>query len=182
VTCPTVFLNGTAAATWRASDNVSGVAGATSGTIPLDTSALGPHSVTVSVVDNVGHTGSSTCSYNVVFNFVGFFAPVNNMPTLNIAKPGSAIPVKFRLGGNQGLTIFAPGYPKVITIACVASAPVDPVELIVTSSTSQLTYDAIADQYTYTWKTSPSYTPGTCNELVLQFVDGTTRRADFKWK
>jgi hypothetical protein len=80
------------------------------------------------------------------------------------------------------LNIFAAGYPKVISIACGASAPVDPVELLVTSSTSQLTYDATADQYTYTWKTSPNYVSGTCSELVVQFVDGITRRADFKWK
>jgi Domain of unknown function (DUF4082) len=40
------------------------------------------------------------------YNFSGFFQPVNNMPTLNVAKAGSAIPVKFSLGGDQGLDIF----------------------------------------------------------------------------
>jgi hypothetical protein len=182
VTCPTVFLNTPTTASWKATDNVSGVVGATSGTTPLDTSTLGPHSVTVTAVDNVGLVGTGTCNYTVNFNFTGFFAPVNNLPTLNVAKAGSAIPVKFRLGGNQGLNIFATGFPKVIPISCGVSAPVDPVELLVTSSTSQLTYDATADQYTYTWKTSPAYASGTCNELVLQFIDGATRRADFKWK
>jgi hypothetical protein len=36
------------------------------------------------------------------YNFSGFFQPVDNLPTLNIAKAGSAIPVKFSLGGDQG--------------------------------------------------------------------------------
>ncbi|MGE5603197.1 MAG: lamin tail domain-containing protein, partial [Nitrososphaerales archaeon] len=36
-------------------------------------------------------------------NFTGFFQPVDNLPTLNTVKAGSAIPVKFGLGGVKGL-------------------------------------------------------------------------------
>jgi len=45
-----------------------------------------------------------------VINFSGFFQPVDNLPTLNLVKAGSAIPVKFSLGGNKALSIFAAGY------------------------------------------------------------------------
>jgi hypothetical protein len=56
------------------------------------------------------------------YNFSGFFQPVDNAPTLNVARAGSAIPVKFSLGGNQGLDIFQTGYPRVTTVSCSASA------------------------------------------------------------
>jgi hypothetical protein len=62
------------------------------------------------------------------YDFAGFFQPVDNAPTLNVAKAGSAIPVKFSLGGNQGLDIFQTGYPRVTTVSCSASAPEDVIE------------------------------------------------------
>jgi hypothetical protein len=37
---------------------------------------------------------------------------VDNLPVLNKANAGQAIPVMFSLGGNKGLDIFAAGYPK----------------------------------------------------------------------
>jgi hypothetical protein len=38
------------------------------------------------------------------YTFTGFFSPVDNPPTVNVAKAGSAIPVKFSLGGNRAWT------------------------------------------------------------------------------
>ena len=38
-----------------------------------------------------------------IWPFTGFFSPVDNLPALNTATAGCAIPVKFRLGGNRGL-------------------------------------------------------------------------------
>jgi len=46
------------------------------------------------------------------YDFSGFYSPVDNPPTLNQVKVGRSIPVKFGLGGDQGLDIFAEGYPK----------------------------------------------------------------------
>jgi hypothetical protein len=89
--------------------------------------------------------------------------------------------VKFSLSGNQGLNIFATGYPKSQQITCDASAPVDDSIPTVTAGNSALTYDAASDQYTYTWKTDKAWV-GTCRRLIVGFVDGTTQRADFKLK
>src|SRR6185436_4110875 len=41
-----------------------------------------------------------------LYSFTGFYQPVDNLPTLNIVNAGKAIPVKFSLGGFQGLDIF----------------------------------------------------------------------------
>jgi hypothetical protein len=52
---------------------------------------------------------------------------------LNVVKAGSAVPVKFSLGGNQGLNIFASGYPISVPIVCGSNAELDPVEQTVTA-------------------------------------------------
>jgi hypothetical protein len=115
------------------------------------------------------------------YAFTGFFSPVDNRPTVNKASPGSAVPVRFRLGGNQGLTIFAGGYPKSQVITCDGGASVDGIEQTVSANVSGLQYDAASGTYTYTWKTEKSWA-NTCRQLVLRFADGTYQRADFTFK
>src|SRR5262249_10251599 len=87
-------------------------------------------------------------------NFSGSFQPVDNAPTMNGAKAGSAIPVKFSLGGNQGMNIFQTGYPHVTTVSCNTSAPTDVIETTVTAGSSSLQYDSTVNQYSYVWKTN----------------------------
>jgi hypothetical protein len=106
------------------------------------------------------------------YNFSGFFQPVDNPPTLNVAKAGSAIPVKFSLGGDQGLDIFQPGYPRVTTVSCSTSAPTDAIETTVTAGSSSLQYDSTANQYTYVWKTNANGA-GTCVQFDLGLNDGS---------
>jgi hypothetical protein len=113
--------------------------------------------------------------------FSGFFAPVDNPPVLNVAKGGQAIPVKFSLGGNQGLDIFAAGYPKSQQIACDSSSPLADVEQTVSAGSSSLSYDATADQYTYVWKTDKAWA-GTCWQLTLRLSDGSDHVAYFSLK
>jgi hypothetical protein len=120
-------------------------------------------------------------SYVVVYQFLGFFSPVDNLPTQNAAKAASAIPVKFSLGGDQGLAIFAAGYPKTQKIPCDGSAPVDAIEETVTAGASSLSYSAGADQYNYVWKTDKAWA-GTCRQLILGLNDSTNHMANFKFK
>jgi hypothetical protein len=107
------------------------------------------------------------------YNFSGFFQPVDNAPTLNVAKAGSAIPVKFSLNGDQGLDIFRTGYPRVTTGSCSASAPLDVIETTVSAGGSSLQYDSTSNQYTYVWKTNSS-SAGTCVQFDLGLNDGST--------
>jgi len=119
------------------------------------------------------------------FTVSGFFRPVDNRPVVNSAKAGSAIPVKFSLGANQGLTIFTTGYPRSAQTACDSSAPVDAIEQTVTAGGSTLSYDPISNQYTYIWKTDKTWAAapgGPCRQLVLSFVDGHILRANFKFR
>ncbi len=115
------------------------------------------------------------------YGFGGFTGPVDALPTLNQMKAGAAVPVKFSLGGDFGLSIFASGYPKSQSVACDATAPVDGIEQTVTAGGSSLQYDPTSGLYTYIWKTDKAWV-GTCRQLVIGFADGSFARANFKFK
>jgi hypothetical protein len=114
----------------------------------------------------------------VHFAFDGFRQPVD-VGILNSVKAGSAVPVKFSLSGNQGLNIFATGFPKATIIACDVTGTVDPIEQTSTAGNSSLSYDPVADQYTYVWKTAKVATTE-CRQLAVKLTDGTTHYANFK--
>jgi hypothetical protein len=113
------------------------------------------------------------------YPFSGFFAPVDNRPTLNTVNAGSAVPVKFSLGGDLGLDVLVAGSPKSHTIECGSDPETDPIEQTATASNSGLSYDADNDQYVYVWKTDKAW-QGTCRQLVVQLDDGSVHRANFK--
>lgn len=112
--------------------------------------------------------------------FSGFFAPVDNKPVVNEVKAGSAVPVKFGLGGDFGLSIFAPGSPSSQATPCVGGSPIDPVEETVLPGSATLSYTAGNGLYIYVWKTNKLWTG--CRTLKLTFVDGTVKTASFRFR
>jgi probable HAF family extracellular repeat protein len=108
--------------------------------------------------------------------FDGVYQPVDNLPTLNKTKPGKTIPIRFSLGGDKGLDIFADGYPKSEPIPCDSTATVDGVEETVTGK-GGLSYNASTDTYEYAWATSS--TSSGCRQFVMKLKDGTVHRANF---
>lgn len=185
-TCPTgdVVKGSSASATWTAADGGSGVAGAGSGSVALGTSTVGIQTATVpagAAVDNVANaSAAASCSYRVIYNWTGFFQPIDNLPTINQVNAGRTIPAKFSLGGDQGLSIMAAGYPQSIPVTCASGAAIDTLEELSTATVSGLKYDAVADQYIYNWKTLSTYA-NSCRKLVVKLVDGTEHYALFKF-
>lgn len=120
-----------------------------------------------------------------IWNFGGLIvdgprSPVDAQPTVNVMNAGRTVAVKFSLGANFGLDVFAAGYPASQLVACSGGAPADDVES--TSSTgSGLTYSAATNTYQYSWKTSKSWA-GQCRTLILRFIDGQELKADFRFK
>jgi len=148
---------------------------------PVDTTTVGSHAFTVTGTDNANNSATQTHDYSVVYDFDGFLSPVENPPVLNLVKGGQGIPVRFSLGGDQGLSIFESGYPKSQQVPCDPAAPVDGIEETVTAGASSLSYDANSDQYSYVWKTEKGWA-NTCRQLVLKLADGTYHRATFKFR
>jgi hypothetical protein len=126
-----VLLNGAASITSSATDALSGLASQSCGT--LTTNSVGSKSMTCSASDVAGNTSSASVTYQVVYRWSGFFQPVDNLPTTNSVKAGQAVPVRFSLDGNFGLSIFAADYPKSQQVACSTGAPVDDIEQTVTA-------------------------------------------------
>jgi hypothetical protein len=164
-------------------DAGSGVASCEASSIDTSTPTLNgaTRTFTVTATDRVGRTGTATGEYRVLYAFRGFFQPVDNLPVLNSVKAGSAVPLKFSLGGNQGLSIFEVGYPKVSQIACSAGDPVTNLESTLTAGSSSLSYSTGEGRYHYVWKTDKAWV-GTCRQLVLKLADGSEHRANFKFK
>jgi hypothetical protein len=117
----------------------------------------------------------------VIFDFVGFFSPVDNPPVINLATAGRVVPVKFTLGGDQGLNIFASGYPSSRQIACETGATLDLIEETIPASSSQLVYKPETGVYQYAWKAPISWR-NTCRQLTVVLVDGTTHVAFFRFR
>ncbi len=180
--CPsTVLLGATGALSWTATDAHSGLATPAAGAIPLQTATLGTKTATApTATDNVGLTSvAATCTYAVIFDFKGFFSPVENLPAVNVAKAGSSVPIKFSLGGDQGLAIFKSGYPLVTAIACDTGASLNEVDETVTAGSSSLSYSG--GQYHYVWKTNKAWA-GTCRLFKIVLTDGTEHRLSFRFK
>jgi hypothetical protein len=176
-------LNQVVNATYQCQPSGVQCVGTTPSGQPIDTSSFGMHAFVVKALDTNGNVlATLQRTYTVAYNFKGFFQPVDNQPTVNVAKAGSAIPISFSLTGNQGIDIFFDStYPRSQQIQCDSGAPLDTIETTVTAGSSSLVYSASSDQYQYTWKTDSSWA-GSCRTLILKLKDGTVHRADFKFK
>jgi hypothetical protein len=148
---------------------------------PVSGSTFNAGSTTVncSATDHAGNTATSSFKVNVTYNFNGFLQPVDNN-VVNTVKAGSAIPVKFGLGGNQGLAIFGANSPASVATAQCDGSATDEVEVTVTAGNSSLSYDAGANQYNYVWKTEKNWIG--CRQLRMTFKDGNVRTAMFKFR
>jgi HYR domain/WD40-like Beta Propeller Repeat len=118
---------------------------------------IGTTQVNCSAADVAGNQASGSFQVKVVYAFGsgsgGSFGEPVRSTELNQLAAGGGVPVKFGLGADYGLNIFAAGYPTSKKIDCNTGLPTDPVEETATVTKSGLTYDAASGLYTYVWKT-----------------------------
>ncbi|MFJ2031831.1 PxKF domain-containing protein [Streptosporangium sp. NPDC087985] len=180
LTAPTdgaVYTLGAAvAASYRCQDNLSGVATCT-GTVPdgkpLATSTVGFHKFTVDATDHAGNAAGQTVTYQVVYPWHAYF------PEALDGKAGSAVPIKFSLGGDHGTGVIAPGYPMSQPVTCDAGKPTGPAESTSNPGNSKLSYGG--GQYNYVWKTDKSWS-NTCRQFQLKLDDGSSHFTTIKLK
>jgi hypothetical protein len=141
--CPTVpvVVGSSVNVTWTASDTGSRLATAATGTMVLDTTAPGPHTVTAPAAsDHVGHTISGvSCTYSIVR--ATFESPVDGGNVMNIAKAGRVVPVKTHLyvngvektGANTATGLVTIG---VASTTCTATQPTDDIEAYAAGSSN----------------------------------------------
>jgi hypothetical protein len=121
--------------------------------------------------------GTQSFALPTACTMAGFFGGVRNDPAVNRQRAGSVVPVTFSLGGDKGLNIFDPDYPKYQTIDCDTKEISGGETSAAAPGGSTLTYDAATDRYSFNWRTDRSLTG--CKALILQFADHSRQVAYF---
>ena len=116
-------------------------------------------------------------SFGVFYTFTGFFDPIANPPSSNVANAGSAVPIGFSLNGFKG--------PSPFTVAsqqadCASGQAIGTLVAASAVGGSGIQYDAVNDVYQYNWKTDRQYAQ-TCRQLVVTLNDGTHHTAYFEF-
>ncbi len=140
--------------------------------------SIGSKRLTFTAVNLAGHQFIQFCSYDVIYDFGGFYPPVEPGEAFNPVKAGSAIPLKFSLAGDQGLGILSAGSPAVQMVSCQTGEPLGDPSPAISAGQSGLIYDPLAGLYNYVWKTDKAWS-GTCQPLSLQLIDGAQHQAYF---
>jgi Legume lectin domain len=195
-----VIIKRSATVTSNASDALSGLASQSCGT--LDTNSVGSKSVSCSATDNAGNTTSASAAYGVIYNFKGFFIPVQNAPALNTVKAGWVVPFSFTLGGNFGRTVISKTESTAINCSTLAaqgsasatqqgSSSLQDAEQMrsswsltgstLTSMSNFSSGSSLNTLYIYLWKTDKSW-KNTCRQFTMTLNDGTQHKANFKFK
>ncbi|MDH3528900.1 MAG: PxKF domain-containing protein [Acidobacteriota bacterium] len=136
-------------------------------------------------IDNNYSFNNESGTLSVLYDFVGFLSPVDNLPDINTAKAGQSIPFKWQLPNGQGGFISDLNVVTAIQYTIVAcpdqgSIPENPVDAD-SSGNSGLSYDSGAQQYKFVWKT-PKSLSGQCADFYIGLSDGVLHRASFYFK
>lgn len=142
----------------------------------LDTHSVGPHSFTVRARDRAGNASSVTRNYRVMYRFDGFLAPLADFPEFSSLDAGETVPVKFSLGGDQGLGVLAAGAPTWTAIDCSSGTPLG----AASSPQKTLSYHAATDRYLLRVESNAAWR-GTCRQLGVTLADGMTHRANVRF-
>jgi hypothetical protein len=147
----------------------------------LDTGSVGPRQFTVTAADGAGNTGAATAGYRVIYDFEAFLWPVRNRPRVNTWVAGRSVPIRFELGGNQGLDVIEDGWPQVAAVGCDFTAEPEAGEPARHPRWfRELVYRKSRKRYAMVWQTERRWA-GSCRQFMLKLKDGTVRRADFKF-
>jgi hypothetical protein len=136
-------------------------------------------------IQSTSHIGGIALTpQSVKYTFEGFFSPIDNIPTVNKANAGQAIPVKWRLTDKNGLAVSDPASFKSITsygvnCATFGGATTDEVEEYAAGS-SGLQYKGDG-WWQFNWKTPKTY-KGQCRTMKLTLDDHSEHTASFSFK
>jgi arabinan endo-1,5-alpha-L-arabinosidase len=173
-----VLLNGSATANPNAADSLSSVESSSCGA--ADTRTVGAKTVACQAIDAAGNTASAAASYNVSYNFGGFLQPVDNLPAMNVAKAGQAVPLKWRLtdANNNAVTNLSSVTVTAATLSCSTGTTTDQVEEYAAGASGLQNLGN--GYYQFNWKTPTTYA-GLCKTLQLDVGEGALRTANFNF-
>jgi hypothetical protein len=163
-----------------AESRVTQCAGSVANGAVLATSAVGSKSFKVTATSS-GGTGSATNTYTVTYGFSGFSSPVAGGTTINTAKAGQTIPLKWRVLDANGAPVTNLGSVTVTvaSLACTAGVSNDATQE--TASGGSGLQNLGNGYYQYNWSTPKSYA-NSCKTLQLNLGEGSPHTALFQFK
>jgi hypothetical protein len=149
---------------------------------PASPLGLGSHAIELAVVDDSGNVSAPAFrTVTVRYVFTGFFAPVRNLPIVNLVNAGRVASVRWRLSDAAGNPVSSLGsFTSLMSgpIACNAS-PRDVAEKeMAAADGGPLRYDPEAGQFVFSWRTSREWAG--CRLLRLTLADGSRTFAMFR--
>ena len=110
-------------------------------------------------------------TFNIAYNFSGFSQPVDNVPTLNTANSGQAIPLKFRITDAYGnpVTDLTNVAVTAVSLSCPLGTTSDQVDEYASGSSGLLNQGD--GYYQFNWKTPKTYAKS-CKTMSLDLGEG----------
>jgi hypothetical protein len=145
---------------------------------PIDTGSVGAKTYTVTARDGAGNETTVTVRYRVVYDFRGFFPPVDDPPDRNVVTAGRIVPVLWRLldASGDGVTTLTDASLTSARVDCDTGEPAgEPTEA------GGRLLRLGKGVYAIVWRTSEDYARS-CRELTLDLDDGTTHTALFRFR
>lgn len=173
------LLHGQGVVEPNASDSMSGIADTQCSA--FETGSVGLHVGTCTATDVAGNTATATATYRVIYGFIGFAMPVDNLPTVNLATAGRAIPLKWRLVDALGapITDLASVGISASAMNCTDGALSDNLEQY---ASGESTLQNLGNgNYQFNWK-SPATYQDSCRQLRLDLGDSSTRLLHFRFR
>jgi hypothetical protein len=173
-------------ASWSASDALSGLASA-SGTVasgsPIDTpfSALGPHTFSVTGLDNAGNSTTVTHTYFVQYSSAIGHVVLSPIQTGAVFKVGSTVPVKFQVFDFFGTSIGTPGVVQSFVLVGTSASTTELNQPLSTSADGGFRWDPTAQQWVFNLSTDGG-TSGLTYDYQIGLNDGTAISFQFRLK
>jgi hypothetical protein len=178
-----------------ATTNLAFAAGETTKTITVnvngDTSVESDETFTVDLSNPVGATIADSQGLGTITNddatpptawTFAWASTTHAPPDVNRRVAGSTVSVKFTLGDDRGLSVFADGWPKSKRYRCSTG------ELLPRGRTrtqpfgnAGLSYDPGTGIYTYSWQTVAGWATK-CRQFQITLTDGSFQFAKFKFR
>ncbi len=132
----------------------------------LDTGSVGTKTFTVHATDGLGAAAATSRTYSVVYSFSGFDPPVTTTGSIEAAKAGDALPFKFSVQGDFGLSVVSQ------TTWMLASCSDWSSTAAATTGQGKLSYNPLTGRYTDLVATDPTW-KGSCRIADLRLADGS---------
>jgi hypothetical protein len=145
---------------------------------------VGSKTISVKVTDDDGDFDVETYNISVLYDFRGFFSPVDNpgpYNTMNVANAGQAIPLKWQLldyAGNPVTNLIGVNVTAV-TLTCSLGTTTDLLEEYAAGSSGLQNLGN--GFYQFNWKTPTGYARS-CKTMNLDLGEGTPRIALFQFR